>query len=302
MFPHPVQFPVFPVDLGVYKLRMKPIEAGLEQGPGITQSAITFEPAQKAAQLMERKMHDQLEESEASKHLRSVAFECSLFGTGILKGPFAHDKEYPRWDTEGNYDPAYETIPKVEYVSIWDMDPDPDARNMAEAEYSVQRHHLNRTQMRALKRRPHFRDESIELAIEYGPNYVREYWEDTLDDGSNVDAIDRYEVLEYWGVLDTELAEEADIDIPAELEDRDQLQANMWICNGQIIRLVLNPFTPTRIPYAAVPYEANPYSFFGIGVAKNMEDTQLLMNGFMRMAVDNGALSGNLLMRSMRPI
>jgi hypothetical protein len=26
-----------------------------------------------------------------------------------------------------------------------------------------------------------------------------------------------------------------------------------------------------------------------------MEDTQLLMNGFMRMAVDNGALSGNLL-------
>ena len=88
--------------------------------------------------------------------------------------------------------------------------------------------------MRALKRRTHFRDESIELAIEYGPNYVREYWEDTLDDGSNVDAIDRYEVLEYWGVLDTELAEEADIDIPAELEDRDQLQANIWICNGQI--------------------------------------------------------------------
>ncbi len=28
---------------------------------------------------------------------------------------------------------------------------------------------------------------------------------------------------------------------------------------------------------------ANPYSFFGIGVAENMEDTQLMMNGFMRM-------------------
>ena len=40
------------------------------------------------------------------------------------------------------------------------MDPEPDARNMAEAEYSVQRHHLNRTQMRALKRRPHLREAS----------------------------------------------------------------------------------------------------------------------------------------------
>jgi hypothetical protein len=45
-----------------------------------------------------------------------------------------------------------------------------------------------------------------------------------------------------------------------------------------------------------VPYELNPYSFFGVGVAENMEDTQLLMNGFMRMAVDNGTLSGNVLL------
>jgi hypothetical protein len=45
----------------------------------------------------------------------------------------------------------------------------------------------------------------------------------------------------------------------------------------------------------AVPYELNPYSFFGVGIAENMDDTQTLMNGFMRMAVDNGVLSGNLL-------
>ena len=49
------------------------------------------------------------------------------------------------------------------------------------------------------------------------------------------------------------------------------------------------------IPYVAAPYELNPYSFFGIGIAENMDDTQTLMNGFMRMAVDNAVLSGNLL-------
>ena len=291
----PIARPGLERDLGPYKAELEPLAEELELGSGSTPSAIFFEPAKRAAQLMERKMHDQLDETNASKHLRSMAFETCLFGTGVLKGPFAYDKEYPRWDEEGNYDPLYETIPKVEYVSIWDLYPDPDARNMSEAEFTVQRHRLNRSQMRALKKRPHFRTESIELAIEYGPQYQREYWEDALDETNNSTSLDRYEVLEYWGVLDSELAEEADLELPEEVSGRDEVQVNVWVCNGQILRLVINPFTPTRIPYTAVPYELNPYGFFGIGVAENMEDTQLLMNGFMRLGVDNSALSGNLL-------
>ena len=293
--PKSIARPDIAKDLGLYKERLEPVKDELEVGAGTLPGTITFEPAKRAAQKMEKLMHDQLDETDAPKHLRSVAFECTLFGTGVFKGPFAMDKEYPRWDEEGNYDPLFETIPKMEYVSIWDFYPDPDARNMSEAEFTIQRHRLNRTQMRTLKKRPHFRDESIEIALEYGPSYQREYWEDALEDDSVTSDMDRYEVLEYWGILDAELAEEADIDIPKELQDKDEIQVNIWVCNNQIIRMVLNPFTPSRIPYLSVPYELNPYSFFGIGVAENMTDTQLLMNGFMRMAVDNGALSGNLL-------
>ena len=293
--PRNIVRPEIAKELGIYAEKLKPIEDELEAGPGTNPGSITFEPAKVAAQKMEKKMHDQLEESQASKHLRSMAFECALLGHGLVKGPFAQDKEYPRWDMEGNYDPIFETIPKVEFVSIWDFYPDPDARNMDEAEFTVQRHRLNRSQMRGLKKRPHFREESIELALDYGPSYTREYWEDALEDNAGSEQIDRYEVLEYWGVIDAELAEEADLEIPKEYEDMDEIQVNIWVCNGQILRLVLNPFTPSRIPYHAVPYELNPYSFFGIGVAENMQDTQLLMNGFYRMAIDNGALSGNLL-------
>jgi hypothetical protein len=244
---------------------------------------------------MEIQIHDQLDESNANKHLRSVAFEMSLFGTGILKGPFTHIQEYPNWNDEGEYDPAFRTIPRIESVSIWDFYPDYNARNMNEAEYVIQRHRLNKTQMRALKSRPFFREESIEHAIELGTNYYKEYWEETLEDNSYSSYIDRFSVLEYWGVIDAEIAEMADLEIPEELEDRDQLQINAWICNGQVLRLALNPFTPSKIPYHAVPYELNPYSFFGVGIAENMEDTQEIMNGFMRMAVDNAALSSNLL-------
>ncbi len=95
--------------------------------------------------------------------------------------------------------------------------------------------------------------------------------------------------------MDREIIEDQGVEIPRDLEDADQLSVNIWICNGQVLRLVMNPFTPAYIPYFAAPYEMNPYSIFGVGIAENMDDTQTLMNGFMRMAVDNAALSGNLL-------
>jgi hypothetical protein len=280
---------------GPFQDQLGRVEDKLREGPGKTPTALTFEPAKEASRKMEKTIHDQLEESEANKHLRSVAFEMSLFGTGILKGPFALQKEYPNWNDEGTYDPVFRTIPKVESVSIWNFYPDPDARNMAEAEYVIERHRLNRSQLRALKKRPFFRPEAIDEAIDFGPSYTPHYWEDTLEDSDMSSSIERYEVLEYWGVVDADIAEEAELELPDEVIDQDEVQINAWVCNGQVIRLVINPFTPTRIPYHSVPYELNPYSFFGIGLAENMEDTQEIMNGFMRLAVDNAALSSNLL-------
>lgn len=275
--------------------QLDPVKEEVKAGPGNTPSAAIFEPAKQAAKFMEKKIHDQLEESDASKHLRFSAFEMALFGTGIIKGPFAHDVEYPNWDDTGEYDPIMRTMPRVEAVSIWNFYPDSDAHNMADAEYSIYRHRMSRSALRDLKNRPFFRDQAIERAIESGPNYVNEYWEDVIDDTQYRETLNRWEVLEYWGVVDRDVAEDAGLKLTKELKKFDQIQINAWVCGDNILRLVLNPFKPTRIPFYAVPYELNPYSFFGVGVGENMEDTQILMNGFMRMAVDNAMLSGNLI-------
>ncbi len=280
--------------LGEYANKLGEIE-GVREGVGKTGTAITFSPALVAAKRMQKKIHDQLEESGASKHLRSTAFEMALFGTGVMKGPFAIDKEYPNWDDEGEYNPLIKTVPQVSHVSVWNFYPDPDANNMDEAQYVIERHKMSRSQLRALKKRPYFRDSVIEEVITRGENYEKLYWEDDLSDYAPQHDIDRFEVMEYWGTVDIELLEEQEIAIPKELQELDELQANIWICNGRLLRVVLNPFKPARIPYMAAPYELNPYSFFGVGIAENMDDTQTLMNGFMRMAVDNAVLSGNLL-------
>ena len=280
--------------LGPLEDKLKDVE-NLKAEVGKTPTAVTFSPALVAAKNMEKKIHDQLEESGASKHLRSTAFEMALFGTGVMKGPFAVDKEYPNWDEEGEYDPTLKTVPQVSHVSVWNFYPDPDATNMDEAQYVIERHKMSRSQLRALKKRPHFRSEVIESAIAEGENYTKESWEDDLSDYAADYGVDRFEVLEYWGMCDIEMLLEQEVDIPKELQKLDELQVNVWICNGKLIRMVLNPFKPSTIPYMAAPYELNPYSFFGVGIAENMDDTQTLMNGFMRMSVDNAVLSGNLL-------
>ena len=283
------------INLGPLTNKLSEVE-GLVEGQGLTATQITFEPAMIAAKKMEKKIMDQLEEAHASKQLRSTAFEMALFGTGIMKGPFAVDREYPNWDEEGEYNPSIKTIPSTSHVSVWDFYPDPDASNMDETQYVVERHKMSRAQIRALKKRPFFRAQVIDDVIQMGEGYIKKYWEDDLRDYTTEYDIERFEVFEYWGTVDREVLETANIDIGEDFSDADEIQANIWYCNDRILRAVMNPFKPARIPYYAVPYELNPYSFFGVGIAENMDDTQTLMNGFMRMAVDNAVLSGNLLM------
>jgi hypothetical protein len=281
--------------LGPLQDKLESVSDKLVEGDGTTPTTVTFHPAMIAAKKMEKKIHDQLEESGASIHLRSMAFEMALLGTGVMKGPFAVDKEYPNWNEEGEYDPIIKTVPETQHVSCWNFYPDPEAASMDEAEYIIERHKMSRTQLRALKSRPYFMKDALDMAVAKGPDYIQKHWEMAMEDDDTQPDSERWEVLEFWGFVDVDILEEHGVKIPREYKDLDELNCNIWVANGEVLRFVLNPFKPARIPYYAVPYEHNPYSFFGIGIAENMDDTQTLMNGFMRMAIDNAALSGNLI-------
>tara|TARA_R110000764_G_scaffold66083_1_gene137934 strand:- start:2419 stop:4548 length:2130 start_codon:yes stop_codon:yes gene_type:complete len=281
--------------LGPLQTKLESVSDKIVEGDGTTPTSVTFHPAMVAAKKMEKKIHDQLQESGASTHLRSMAFEMALLGTGVMKGPFAVDKEYPNWNETGEYEPLVKTVPECSHVSVWDFYPDPEAKSMNDAEYTIERHKMSRTQLRSLKNRPYFMADSIGMAVDKGPDYVQKYWEMTMEDDDTQPSSERWEVLEFWGFVDVDILEEHGVKIPKELKKLDEVNCNVWVCNGEVLRFVLNPFKPTRIPYYAVPYEHNPYSFFGVGIAENMDDTQTLMNGFMRMAIDNAALSGNLI-------
>ena len=275
-------------------------EADLSEGPAPVPEMPQIKPAQIAARRLQKLIEDQLDESDANVALRSAIFESCLLGTGIIKGPFTYNKTLHQYVDGGNgreYTPKEVKVPKVEFVSIWDFYPDPNARTMEECEYVIQRHRLNRHQFKDLLNRPYFNKEAIHKCLEMGPSYDRKTWETAIDSENNSYGdleSNRYEVLEYWGTIDAMSARENGLNIDEEVEDFMEVQVNMWTSNGKIIRLVENPFTPFRIPYQSFSYEKNPYQFFGIGVPENMDDAQAIMNGHARMAIDNLALAGNL--------
>ena len=267
--------------------------ANLEEGPsklGEPQIA----PAREAARLMEKAIHDQLHENNAVNVLRHSMFEGTLLGTGIIKGPLNESKMVHKWNQEKQYEPYRRMFPRLESVSCWDFYPDPGATSIEDCTYVIQRHRMNRQQVRALMDKPFFLPDTIAACLDQGPNYDDKYFEDTIRH-ENLEAHsnkDRFEIFEYWGMLDSKIAQ--DLDIPIPMDDLSEIPVNIWTCGNMVLRAVLNPFTPYRIPYFTFPYEINPYQLFGIGVSENMEDAQLLINGHVRMAIDNLALSGNV--------
>ena len=277
-------------------------KAELTEGPAKLPEFPQIKPAQIAARRLEKVIHDQLDESNGNVALRNSIFESCLLGTGILKGPFTYNKTLHKYSASGNgtareYHPEFVKVPRVEFVSLWDIYPDPNARNIEECEFIIQRHRLNRHQFLDLVNRPYFSKEKIEECLALGPNYNKQYWENDIqlesDSYSDIEK-NRYEVLEYWGNVDAMTAREQGLALDPEIEDSTQVQVNVWTSMGKIIRIVENPFQPFRLPYQSFAYEKNPYNFFGIGVPENMDDAQQIMNGHARMAIDNLNLAGNL--------
>ena len=273
--------------------------APLAEGPA-RMGEPQISPAAEAARKMEQMIHDQLLDSNAVNVFRHAIFESCLLGTGIVKGPFNYNKKIHKWQRteEGDreYTPYEKSVPRIESVSVWDFHPDPAATSIEDCEYVIQRHRMNRQQLRGLSQRPHFDKVAIEDCLAKGANYEDKYYEDTIreDETEPYYQENRFEVLEYWGVVDAKFADEAGLQLPLGISELDQIPVNVWVCGNTILRCVMNPFTPARIPYQVFPYEINPYQMWGVGVAENMEDAQLLMNGHVRMAIDNLALAGNL--------
>ena len=269
-----------------------PLYANLQEGKDQTGGQLAqLSPSARSAEQMTKIIQDQLEESNAHTELRKSVFEACLLGSGIMKGVFTEQKTIHKW-IDGVYSPEYTNVPKVRSTCLWDLYIDPNAITFDDAEWVIERHRMTAKQLRDLSVQPEFREDCINLCLAAGANYTNKSFESIVREEEAIMNQGRlWEVLEYWGYISNEEAEAAGLAVDS---DTAQVHVNIWMCGDEILRIVTNPFLPQRIPYFMFNYEQDAYNVYGTGVPETMEDSQRMMNGFARLAVDNLALAGNM--------
>lgn len=257
-------------------------------------------PAEETARNMERIILDQLKEGNVMGEIRRSLWECGVYGTGVMKGPLTYENTIHSWvkeDGEIVYKPRVEDTPVSSFVSVWNFYPDAEATCPKEWTNTVEKHLLNRNRLINLKKYKGFDKDAIDRVLKKAPNRTKDDWENIIRDVDPTFTDERYEVLEYWGYLEKEHIENlGKVEKEQLAKIVDQAQVNIWVCDGELLRIIINPFVPSRIPYYCVPYEAHVGQIWGISIPENMKDPQSLMNGHMRMMIDNLKLAGNVIL------
>lgn len=283
-------------DASMQQMQLQIMQSGQAPTPEMMEAlkAESVERAADACKRMERKIDDQLVESDFAAKCRVMIHDAVTIGTGILKAPTVDGRISKRWTKQDGVSvlTIEQTIDAgVEVVSPWDFFPDMSARSIKECEFIFERKFLTKKQVRDLMLMPNVLVEQVEKVLEEGASLVAQ--DDRFADVRNIsgDSINttrtRFELWEYTGVIEPEELEAVGV----EAEKSDVITGTVLLLNGRVIRASLNPLDTDDYPYSVFNWEKDSNNIFGYGVPYMIRSPQEILNAAMRMMMDNGGLS-----------
>ena len=266
------------------------------KGPATDPNQVELHPAKRSALALEKQIHDQLTADDALSSLDDMLWELVRLGTGVLKGPLTKERIVHSYSEDANgeiqYTPITKISPTMSAPSVWNSYPIGTGSKKEDLKANIERHLLTKSQLRKWKLDGGFNESAIDRLLEQEPSYELLYWEDELRDADPIEPMNKYEVLEYWGWLDSELARR--LGIP--FSENKHIQIRGFVCQNEVLKVVSNPLIPQSIPYDYIPYSKQNYQVHGIGLPEDMSDATDLMNAHWRAAIDNLNLSGNVML------
>ena len=259
----------------------------------------------------------------------TATLEMAIYGTGILKGPVVTKKivesitentrqvmgfnvpmwkipmrDYPKWKRTYVEVMQKEVVP----VSIWDFYTDNNADTNNKSMGCIERHNYTPYEFQQIFfGNDEYNQEQVIEAYNMATipeyNLKQEVQQASSFMGQQAPKDTKVTVLEYWGQAPFALLKQYLNEIPEGVSHKDTdlvecavILAGMateadYVSNIRILKASLNP-SGDRI-YRVCPFIKNPGSPYGIGVAESIRDSQMLINSFARLMVDNKALSGN---------
>ena len=280
---------------------------GGPDGADKDQARAVIEIAKQRAVNMEREIEDQLREASHAKKARQVIHDGCVIGTGILKGPLNSAKMRRNWrpieQAGRTYHVMEETAdPMVDFLRVdpWNFFPDMSASDIADAEYTFERHLLNDKGMRNLAKMPGFDADAIrEILIEGSKNDMPSYMTRLRSIGDQTqDLSGRYHVWEWRGSLEFEDLECLcfKMDDPEQLQDvKDdplvEINAVVYFCQHRVLSFGLHYLDSGETIYSVFNLEKDETTIFGYGVPWTSRNPQASLNGAWRMMMDNAGLS-----------
>ena len=261
--------------------------------------------AKLACQLMEEEIYDQLKASSYQAQCRDVIEDACKLGSGVMKGPVLAEKVRKRWvmnkDT-GKHEltEVLDIKPAFERVDPWAFFPDANARTMEESEGDLERHMMNRKQLRELARRSDMDKEAINNLLKSGmediaPEGMSQLFALTNDEAHQIKG--KFQVWEYTGPVEPEeLALLADAyedgDTLGELEYLEEVHAKIWFCQNEVLSFALHPLESNEGIYSVYNIEkSETYVLGGIGMPRLIRDPQKALNSAHRMMMDNARIA-----------
>ncbi len=252
--------------------------------------------AKDCAKLMEDEILDQLSELNYESLYKQAIMESCMLGTGAVKGATMKFEQKTRWvEGDGAWGVEITDVPRpnVKYISIFNIYPDPYSTNLSDLGGVFERHIMTKTQFRELKDMPGFNGEQVERIIANNPdgNHVEQQHERDrrVIAGNSISLTsNRFEVVEYWGLVDGQDLITAGLNVS---DPSMEYEANIWFVDSEVVCARLNPHKGVRVPYHLFPYERTPHQLWGIGVPKMMRDSQDTINAAVRIFIDNQAIS-----------
>jgi len=242
---------------------------------------------------LENRIRDILEQTDYQGELTNCIHEMALHGTGIIKSPVLHQRNYPVYQGKFRSQNDFqlekllesEIVPTAQFVSIFNVFPAPEATKIEDAEYVIERRFLSSVQIR-------------QMLTPQSPLDVEAVL-DVLDRGVSVSGADasappdpvkgratfdnrQYEWLEFYGHLDSEdLENRMDTDF---LEEVETLPVKIVMLGDRVIEVSPHPFDGVS-PYAFCYWQRNPQSVWGDGIYWALADLQDHANFCMSMYV-----------------
>ena len=227
-----------------------------------------------------------------------------LYGLGLLRGPFVREAKGIVWDTKGSVPiPKKATVykPVFEWVSVWDFYPDMSAKRLTQMDGYYLRHVLTRSGLLALKERPGFFADQIDLYLNRHTmgNYRPDWYESELRAmgvKANVNEqkveSNKYEVVVWHGKLAADTLALAGVQIPVDKREG-EIDAEIWLIEGNVIKADINPWVELDVEMTMIHtflFDEDDTSPIGFGLPNAVRDSQMAVAAASRMLLDNASV------------